>query len=170
MNVQSSPLSIRKATQHDIATIQDIAHKTWTVAYADILSTEQLTYMLDLIYSTDSLTKQMSESHQFYLAEVDAKDVGFSDFGWISDKIYKLHKIYVLPSAQKTGAGKALLNFTINSAKEHGAEALILNVNRNNTAKTFYEKMGFAVIHEEDIDIGNGYFMNDYVMQLGLTS
>jgi ribosomal protein S18 acetylase RimI-like enzyme len=49
--------------------------------------------------------------------------------------------------------------------KTQGATTLQLNVNRNNPAKIFYEKLGFAVLNEEDIDIGNGYFMNDYVMQ-----
>jgi len=41
-------------------------------------------------------------------------------------------------------------------------------VNRQNNAKNFYEKLGFVVIKEEDIDIGNGYFMNDYVMEMML--
>jgi len=49
--------------------------------------------------------------------------------------------------------------------KIKGASSLQLNVNRNNNAKVFYEKIGFAVIKEEDIDIGNGYLMNDYVME-----
>ncbi|MEI9808163.1 MAG: hypothetical protein WDO16_09960 [Bacteroidota bacterium] len=38
-------------------------------------------------------------------------------------------------------------------------------MNRSNNAKLFYEKIGFIVIREEDIDIGNGYLMNDYVME-----
>ena len=29
----------------------------------------------------------------------------------------------------------------------------------------FYEKLGFQIIKEEDVDIGNGYFMNDYIME-----
>jgi ribosomal protein S18 acetylase RimI-like enzyme len=39
-----------------------------------------------------------------------------------------------------------------------------LNVNRNNKALGFYQKFGFVILREEDIDIGNGYFMNDYIM------
>jgi ribosomal protein S18 acetylase RimI-like enzyme len=39
-------------------------------------------------------------------------------------------------------------------------------VNRHNRALHFYEKQGFKIIREEDIDIGSGYFMNDYVMEL----
>ncbi len=60
---------------------------------------------------------------------------------------------------------KKLLETVETVAKSMGAENLILNVNRKNKAKTFYEKNGFAVVREEDIDIGKGYFMNDYIME-----
>ncbi len=46
-----------------------------------------------------------------------------------------------------------------------GGTALQLNVNRSNKARFFYEKLGFNVVREEDIDIGNNYFMNDFVME-----
>lgn len=45
------------------------------------------------------------------------------------------------------------------------ATVLELNVNRQNKARIFYEKFGFVIVEEKDIPIGNGYFMNDYVMQ-----
>ncbi len=94
--------------------------------------------------------------------------MGFASFSHAGEKIYKLEKLYVLPDVQKTGAGKKLLETVETVAKSMGAEKLILNVNRKNKAKTFYEKNGFTVISEEDIDIGNGYSMNDYVMSLTL--
>jgi ribosomal protein S18 acetylase RimI-like enzyme len=57
----------------------------------------------------------------------------------------------------------------ITIVKSMGGDVLLLNVNRNNPAKSFYKKLGFTVIKEDDIDIGNGYFMNDYVMKLQLS-
>ncbi|WP_298391912.1 GNAT family N-acetyltransferase, partial [Hydrotalea sp.] len=62
--------------------------------------------------------------------------------------------------------GKLLLQTVIDQAKGAGATSLILNVNRSNKAIAFYSKMGFQIVKEEDNDIGNGYFMNDFVMQL----
>ncbi|MCW3113128.1 MAG: GCN5-related N-acetyltransferase, partial [Segetibacter sp.] len=82
--------------------------------------------------------------------------------------IYKLQKLYVLPSLQKTGLGKELLQTVETVAKSMGGRTLQLNVNRKNIAKRFYERNGFAVIKEENIDIGSGYFMNDFVMQKDL--
>ena len=66
--------------------------------------------------------------------------------------------------------GKFVLNHIQNDILTKGAKTLQLNVNRNNIAKTFYEKLGFKVIRTEDIDIGNGYFMNDYIMEKQLTN
>ena len=65
----------------------------------------------------------------------------------------------------KISANK-FLNYVITEIKKTGATSLQLNVNRHNKALHFYEKQGFKIIREEDIDIGEGYFMNDYVMEL----
>jgi GNAT superfamily N-acetyltransferase len=77
-----------------------------------------------------------------------------------------LHKIYVLPQEQGKNLGKDLLEFVIQKVQKAGAQELQLNVNRYNKAVHFYQKQGFTIISKEDIDIGNGYFMNDYVMSL----
>lgn len=79
--------------------------------------------------------------------------------------IFKLHKIYVLANQQGKGTGKFIINYIINDIKTKGAVVLQLQVNRYNKARDFYEKLGFLVTEEADFDIGNGYFMNDYVME-----
>ncbi len=163
-------ITINKAVVEDIPVIQQIVYKTWPVAYENILSETQLKYMLLLIYSTDALKKQFQEGQQFYISESNNKPVGFAAFGLYetnnSNTIYKLHKLYVLPETQGKGTGKTLLEFVIDNVKKLNAASLILNVNRNNKAIDFYKKMCFTIINEEDVDIGNGYFMNDYIMEL----
>jgi ribosomal protein S18 acetylase RimI-like enzyme len=72
---------------------------------------------------------------------------------------------------QGKGAGKMLLNTVIKNIQQKNAEILILTVNRNNTnAKFFTRKQGFTVLREEKIDIGGGYFMDDYIMGKELNS
>jgi diamine N-acetyltransferase len=160
-------LSLRFADIHDINTIGFLAQQIWPYTYKNILSADQLNYMMDLFYSPSSLKKQMKEDkHTFVLIEDTEGSLGFASFSKISASgIYKLHKIYVLPELQGKGIGKAMIDFIINHIKPIGATALQLNVNRHNKARSFYERLGFSVIHEEDIDIGNNFFMNDYVME-----
>jgi len=158
-------IHIRNATQDDIPNIQEIAFSTWPVAYSAILSKEQLHYMLDMFYSGASLRDQMKNGHTFLMAEYNGEVAGFAAYNQLAPSVFKLQKLYVLPMAQKTGAGKILLNEVIERIKKEGAQKLQLNVNRNNKAIGFYEKMGFIILKEDDINIGENYFMNDYVME-----
>jgi len=160
-------MTIRPATKEDIPAIRHIAHETWPVTYGAIVGMEQLAYMLQLIYSPEALTKQFDEGHHFFIAEDDnAAPVGFAGISVYEEGVsWKLHKLYVLPNIQRSGAGKALTQAVIKTAKQHGATHLILNVNRYNPAYDYYIKNGFEVIDTVDIPIGEGYYMNDYVMR-----
>jgi N-acetylglutamate synthase-like GNAT family acetyltransferase len=161
-------MQIRKATIQDIEAIQSIAKTTWAVTY-DFLPVGQMEFMLDWMYSTTSLQQQMENGHQFFVAVVEDKIVGFTSVNKEDKNMCKLNKLYVLPSTQKTGAGKALLQRVISFAKENDAKEIQLQVNRNNNAKDFYLKHGFTILYEADFEIGNSYFMNDYVMSLKLS-
>jgi diamine N-acetyltransferase len=167
-NIPSSELIIRPASFNDISFIQQIAANTWPSAYEKLLGKQQVDYMLGLFYSRPSLEEQMKNHHHFFLALFNYLPVGFASFSNINDRTYKLQKLYVLPQVQKTGAGKKLLETVETVAKSMGAQKLQLNVNRQNDARNFYTKAGFKIIKEEDIDIGNGFYMNDYVMEKAL--
>ena len=159
-------LHIREASKNDIATIRHIATITWPDAYGTYISKEQLDYMLDMMYSDDSLLNQMNNGHQFYIAEHGSDAIGFASVSKEANNACKLNKLYVLPTAQKTGAGKALLHKAIEYATAHGACCLYLQVNKQNNAYTFYLKNGFVKEQECKFDIGNGFYMDDYVMRL----
>jgi ribosomal protein S18 acetylase RimI-like enzyme len=167
-HLPSSGLIIRPASIIDIPVIRQIADKTWPAAYEELLGKDQVEYMLDKLYSHQALEDQMKKQHYFFLALKEYEAVGFTSFSKVEKDIYKLQKLYVLPSLQKSGLGKELLQTVETVAKSMGGRKLQLNVNRKNIAKRFYERNGFAVIKEENIDIGSGYFMNDFVMQKDL--
>ena len=161
-------MNISKAGSADIPVIRELAYKIWPGTYQAILGLEQVDYMLDLLYSEKTLRKQMEQQVEFIVASDNEDPVGFASFSSTHPDVYKLHKIYVLPSQQGKGTGRMMVDYVKQQAASSGAKFLQLNVNRYNNARHFYEKLGFAVIREEDIDIGNGFFMNDYVMQLNL--
>jgi len=165
----SQQIIITKASVDDIPYIQHIAHVTWPLVYGPIVGEVQLAYMLNLIYSTSSLERQMGEGSTFLLAKEDNEPNAFAAYFLKAPNIYKLDKLYALPNQQGKGLGKILINYIIEEIKSLGATALHLNVNRWNTkAQSFYEHLNFKIIEEQDIPIGEGYFMNDYVMELKL--
>jgi GNAT superfamily N-acetyltransferase len=168
-------MKITQATKIQLPIIAELAYKIWPSAYGEILSKEQLTYMLEKFYNLEALTEQLDiRNHIFLLIEEDNKFVGFASYELnILDKNLdqaqikktKIHKIYVLPETQGKGFGIQLLNEIENKSKEAQNNILFLNVNRFNKSQNFYKKLGFEIAYNEDIEIGNGYLMEDFVME-----
>jgi ribosomal protein S18 acetylase RimI-like enzyme len=161
-------LEIKKAGTNDIPLIRSLAMKVWPGTYIPIIGEDQVAYMLDRFYSDAALQEQMARGDTFIVCYDAGQPVGFASFGPVEPDTYKLHKLYILPQTQGKGIGKLLLDHIKNAVKTAGNHRLHLNVNRyNEGAKGFYARMGFTVVKDEDIDIGNGFYMNDHV--LGIT-
>ena len=162
---------IRKATLEDIEMINRLAWIVFPHTYKEILSPEQMEYMMDWMYSPENLHKQMTEDgHIYFLAFEGNEPAGYLSIQPEGEHTYHLQKIYVLPSFQGKKLGKLLFEHAIKAIKELHPEPcqMRLNVNRQNKALTFYEKMGMKKVDEGDFHIGNGYYMNDYIMALDI--
>ncbi|TBH73867.1 GNAT family N-acetyltransferase [Aquirufa nivalisilvae] len=158
-------MQIRKAEINDIPTIQAIAEQAWRPTYGSILSEEQCVYMLDMMYRTEVLKKQFEGNVHFFMLESEEGAIGFAAYEAMSELEGKLHKIYLRPLQKSQGAGTYLLEYVAGFAKENGQKAMYLNVNRHNSAVQFYLKRGFQIDQEFDLHVGDGYYMNDYIMK-----
>lgn len=161
-------ITIDTATAKDYQTIRDIAHETWPIAYGEILSKTQLDYMLGAFYNDEALNDSVvNKGHHFILAKEGELTLGFASYehNYKEKQQTKIHKIYVLTGTQGKGIGKKLIDFVENVAKENHSTALTLNVNRFNKALHFYQKLGFEIVDEVDIELDHGYLMEDYVME-----
>src|SRR6478752_143015 len=159
-------LKIRPANLEDINIIGLLAHEIWPKVYDYMISPEQIQYMLNMFYTPESLNSQMVEQHHiFFLAEFNNKPVGFASVGKLDEEVFKLHKLYVQPELQGKGIGKFLVEAVLDETVEKGGKRIQLNVNRNNKSITFYQNLGFSITGEQNIDIGSGYFMNDFIME-----
>lgn len=172
-----SEIIITPATLEDRAFIRSVSERTWPSTYGHIISQEQIDFMLDWMYSDESLAAQFEKGHQFYIASLNGDPIGFCSVSAETNEVknevinevakqHKLNKLYVLPSAHGTGSGKALLHKAIEVAKAAGSTSLFLQVNKHNNAYTFYLKNGFIKESEFKFDIGNGFYMDDFVMRL----
>ena len=163
--------TVRKATTDDIALINRMAQAVFPATYRDILSEEQLDYMMDWMYSPRNLHKQMEEEgHIYYIAYLGDEAAGYVSIQPEGEHLFHLQKIYVLPRYQGCRLGRVLFEQAVRAIKEIHPEPceMHLNVNRNNKALQFYEHMGMKKVSEGDFPIGNGYYMNDYIMGLSI--
>ncbi|SDQ15874.1 L-amino acid N-acyltransferase YncA [Chryseobacterium soldanellicola] len=162
-------MKLIKATENDISLIQDLAKRSWENAYAEILSAEQMDFMLSAMYSHEEIAGHLQKPDYHYYLILDENNDSFEGFiGYehhYEEKTTKLHRIYLVPESKGKGFGKNALQFLNQKASENGDNRIILNVNKYNSAKKFYESQGYKVYDEGVFDIGNGFFMDDYLME-----
>lgn len=160
--------NIRQAGEMDAPLIQDLAHRIWPIAYREMISREQLHYMLEWMYSIPSLTQQMREEGcAFFILFCGNEPSGFASVS-ASGTVAKLNKLYVLVELQGKGLGSALLNAAIDYAREKGSTEMQLQVNKKNPAQQFYRRHHFDLLDEAVFDIGQGFVMDDYIMRRSL--
>jgi ribosomal protein S18 acetylase RimI-like enzyme len=164
-------MHIRRAQLHELPILESLARQIWPSTYAHIISQAQIDFMLNWMYSFAALKTQFEAGHEFFILQAAGLDSGFMalesvNLGELSE--LKINKLYVLPSFQGKGAGRALINKAIERAKANQASSIFLQVNKANEAKNFYLKLGFEIREEAVFDIGHGFIMDDYIMALAL--
>jgi ribosomal protein S18 acetylase RimI-like enzyme len=156
-------LTFRKATKKDIELLRSLAREIWFTCYPNIISEQQIEYMLDLMYSYKSIEQELQNDVQWFILEEGTMPIGFLAFT-VSDVDIKLNKLYLKAGCQGKGFGKAGLQYVIGYAKENHCMRVYLTVNKNNAqAIKAYEKAGFVCTSSVVNDIGGGYVMDDYI-------
>lgn len=146
----------------------ELANEIWHQHFSGIISDCQIDYMLEKFQSYDAMKRQICEDgYQYFLMKDD--NGGF--FGYFAvapkDNDLFLSKIYIKKESRGNGYARKAVEFIKNLVREMSLNGIFLTVNRGNadTVK-IYKKMDFQIIDKVDTDIGNGFFMNDYIMRL----
>lgn len=157
-------LVFRKAELTDLDELSALAEKIWKMHYITIISAQQIEFMLNWMYSKQALKDQIeNHNHQFYVVFKNDVMIAYASFSDKGNGNYFIHKFYVDTQLHKVGVGSQLFSYLKNQMPN--LNSIRLTVNRANyTAINFYFKNGFVIEKVEDFDIGNGYFMNDFVM------
>lgn len=161
-----------KATPADLPTIHGMAQVTFRHTYREMLSPDQIDYMMEWMYSLPNLEKQLSDGHVYYIAMLGDEPCGYVSVQYEGDTSdgkaqFHLHKIYIMPAHQGKGLGRILFNQVLDFAKNTASGKPItieLNMNRDNPALHFYQHLGLKILRSGDFHIGNGYYMNDYIL------
>jgi ribosomal protein S18 acetylase RimI-like enzyme len=153
------------ATTSDAPVIHDLAERIWWKHYPAIIGEEQVRYMLARMYALPTLEKQISEGlQQFFIVKNETHPIGFIAFELKEDGTGFIHKFYILNTQQRKGLGAEAFRLLKQAFPD--VTCIRLQVNRQNyQAINFYFKMGFVIELVADFDIGDGYFMNDFIMR-----
>lgn len=163
---------VRYARREDLPALADLARKIWWAVYPEIISHGQIEYMLDRGYDLAVLEAELDSGIRFPLLWRGEKLIGLASYGPVGDgKEAKLHKIYLDPSWHGQGLGRQLLTWIEDEAASRHFSAVILQVNKRNArAIAAYRRNGYRVRDEIVVDIGNGYVMDDFLMEKRIRS
>lgn len=147
----------------DVKELAALASKIWNEYYPEVISQKQIDYMLEQSYSAESLRKQLLEDkHVFTGAFIDDKMAGYISVSDHGNGEYFINKLYIDTAIHRKGTGRVLFEHFFKNKK---FRSIRLTVNRQNfKAINFYFKIGFVIEKVIDIEIGNGFVMNDFVM------
>ena len=135
--------------------------------YDPIIGARQNDYMIEKFQSVPAIAHQLEEGCHYYLTLEKDNILGFLAFYPRGSALY-LSKFYLYREQRGKGYAKEMLAFLIKAARKENCRFIELNVNKNNPSTVIYEKLGFRKIRSEKNDIGNGFYMDDYVYQLSL--
>ncbi len=152
--------------QNQFELVFNLSKEIWNDNYSDMITQDQIDYMLDMMYNPERLQKDLDDGYQWEFIYHNNSLVGYLAYVMKNDNRVFLSKIYLKTTAQGLGLGKLALNRVKEYAKTNDCKAVYLTVNRGNEKGIrAYKKVGFKIIGEENFDIGNGYVMNDYIFE-----
>ena len=160
------PIDIRPIAPDDVPAIANLARTTWLDAYTGIISPEQIEYMLAQRYDHTRLRADTEDPQKWLIqAYLDDTLAGFAACEIYKGE-FKLDKLYIHPNMQRRGIGAALVDHATTLARKQGLSSMILAVNKKNEqAIRAYTRYGFHVRDKTTIDIGNGFVMDDFIME-----
>ena len=174
------PTQILPAGEEHLPALAELAGVIWRAHYPEIISPEQIEFMLARMYSLDTLREEMqSQGIRYDRLLVSDEFVGFASYGPLGAgtpggdvrtaqravPTFKLHKLYLRPELHGRGLGSRLLEHCEAEAWRLGAQRMILSVNKRNAkAIAAYRRNGFTIIESVVTDIGGGFVMDDFIM------
>lgn len=133
--------------------------------YDPILGTAQNDYMLEKFQSPAAVADQLAHGYRYCFVRENGAAIGFFAFYPRGEALY-LSKLYLQKTSRGKGYARRIVAFLQEIARAEGLTAIELNVNKYNPSVDVYEALGFQRLRSEKIDIGSGYFMDDYVYGL----
>jgi ribosomal protein S18 acetylase RimI-like enzyme len=173
--IVSTNARLEAMTAADFETLARLAEAIWRAHYTKLIGSAQIDYMLAGRYTPEKLRLYLNADDRWLmLLRIDSptgsRAVGYCSYALTENPgEMKLEQLYVLPELHGKGLGRLMLRHVEEQARARGHRTLVLQTNkRNDIAIAFYRKAGFTVREETVFDIGNGFVMDDYLMEKAL--
>ena len=146
-----------------------LASEIWHEYWVEILSKEQIDYMVDNFQSENAIKNQIeNENYIYFYIDNEAQNIGYIGLSKKQEYLF-LSKFYIKKDYRNKGIGTKVFEFIKDFANKNSYKKIQLTVNKNNTNTIkAYKKWGFVVVNSVVTPIGNGFVMDDYIMEYNL--
>lgn len=159
-------VEVKAANEIDV--VVELANRIWNEYYTPIIGKEQVDYMLSKFQSREAMQKQIEEKgYRYFLSLYGGKHAGYFAIQPDDEKASMfLSKLYVVKEFRGRGIGRASVSHVEDICKNSGLDSIWLTVNKyNEDSIKAYKKLGFVIVEAVVQDIGNGFVMDDYIME-----
>ncbi|OPA73576.1 GNAT family N-acetyltransferase [Paenibacillus selenitireducens] len=153
-------------SEEEISLLAQLASEIWYEYFVCIISNEQIDYMVEKFQSVHAITDQITnQGYEYYFMNVNGNPIGYLGIKQEEDKLF-LSKFYLQKEHRGKGYASQAMEFLVGICKVRRLGMIWLTVNRYNDATiAVYEKKGFRTVRTQVADIGNGYVMDDNIME-----
>ena len=148
-----------------VYSLATVAEEIWNEYFPPIIGQKQVDYMLEKFLSPEALVEQINSGYEYFVFSYEYTFAGFAGIHEEDGKLF-LSKLYVHKDFRGMGIASYLFEKFIEICKMRNLNKIWLTCNRHNEhSLKVYEHRGFKTVREEVTDIGNGYVMDDYVLE-----
>ncbi len=161
-------ISLEPITEADLEPLIALGKSIWLKHYVPLIGADQVDYMMRQRFTPENLRRYLPARDPWLdVLRASGEPIGFTSYASAAtDREMKLEQLYLSPERQGRGLGYKMLKHVEVRASALGCRTLMLQVNKQNGSSiAFYERAGFVVREEAVFDIGQGYVMDDYVME-----
>lgn len=167
-NRKMDTVKLVKAESDDqMKRIAAMADEIWHEFFPCIISVSQIDYMVEKFCSFEAMKENAAnDGYIYYFIKRGGEDIGYTAIKPDGDRLF-LSKIYLKKEERGKKYSKAVMNAHKEYARSLGLKAIWLTVNKHNDSSiAAYKAMGYEIIGEGVCDIGSGYVMDDYYMEV----
>lgn len=156
--------------ENEILELADLAFEIWHEYWIRILSLAQIDYMVEKFQSEKAIRNQIkSENYTYFFINVEDMNIGYFGLSKKEDYLF-LSKLYIKEDFRHSGFGTQAFEFIKDFALSNHYKKIVLTVNKNNiNTIEAYLKWGFETVDSVETQIGEGFIMDDYIMEYNFT-
>lgn len=157
----------------ELAQVSSLSKTIWAESYVpEVLTPDEAAHFWAAAYSKEAMLQDMEQGGRYFWVMKGEERLGFCSLRLNpSSATARLGKLYLRAAYQGQGHGQRVIEALKSLCSEAGCSYLWLYVFRKNQrAIKAYQKAGFQIIRYETTDAGCGFFYDDAVMALDITS